>query len=48
MVYASNADGRPGFLELRAVTTTRMASDAAIAGDKGKLGMYPVLIKLEK
>jgi|GEM_PF-2239809 len=47
VVYDSKADGRPGFLELHSVTNTKMGSDG-VTGDKVKLGMYPVLIKLKK
>ena len=47
VIFESNADGRPGFLELHSVTNTKMGSDG-ITGDKVKLGMYPVLIKLKK
>ncbi len=47
VIFESNADGRPGFLELHSVTHTKLGSDG-VTGDKVKLGMYPVLIKLKK
>lgn len=47
-VFESNADGRPGFLALHTVGTTKVDDNGKMSGSPVRLGMYAVTIETKK
>ncbi|MBA3818269.1 MAG: hypothetical protein H0X17_05215 [Deltaproteobacteria bacterium] len=48
MVFDSAADGRPGFVALHTVGTTKVDDDGKMSGSPVRLGMYAVSIETKK
>ena len=48
-VFTSDADGRPGFIEVSIVQNARVVGgEAGVAGKNVKLGVYPIVFEVSK